>query len=200
MYADERHDENLTTFFPISVRRVTSGAGEPPSLERWARDAAVEESAGDRARLRHLRDAARGDATLIGALGDLAERAETVAVTTHHGSSHSGAITRVAADMLIMTTAAASAVLIPLDRIASIRQTTGTAPLARSAPTGVGALADTLSDLADERHRVQIRSGAAAPVVGEVVAVGADVVTVALDGGARVLVPLGSISEVVVPR
>lgn len=179
---------------------MTSGRGEPPNLERWARDAAVEESASDRARRRHLRDAARGDATFVGALADLAERGEAVTVATLHGSSHSGTITQVGADVLVMATAAASSVVIRLDGVASIRQVAGVPPLARAAATPTGSLADSLAELAVERHRVQIRSGAAAPVVGEVEAVGADVVTLALDGDPRALVPLRSISEVVVPR
>lgn len=168
--------------------------------ERFAADAAVHESALERGRRRGLRRSAEADATLRGALIDLAERVASVAVSTPWGSTHAGIVVAVGDDVVTVEGPAGLA-MVRLDAVATVRTVEPSgAPTARPDITGPASLAGVLADLAEEGERAQLRCGAVAPVVGRLVAVGLDVVTVQPDHGPPVVVALPAVTEALVPR
>src|SRR5207253_11320300 len=93
---------------------------------------------------------------------------------------------------------------VPLDAIAFVRPQRGSraAPAAGDRPPPLDVrLAELLAQLAGDRPRVRLVSrGDAEGVAGELRSVGADVVTLALDGepGGLCYVPLQSLTEVAV--
>ena len=176
---------------------MTDGAGD---LERWAADARAREVADARVRERWLRAQAEEESSLAGVLLALAERRETVLLTTVSGRRHRGVVAGVGRDFAALETPAGPTTLVTLDAMADLRAVgDGRGP--RPAATGGGGelgvgLADVLAQAAGQRPRVSVQAGAAT-VVGDLRAVGSDVLTVRADGGAGVVyVGLGSVSEV----
>jgi hypothetical protein len=182
------------------------GAG---GLEQWAADARAKEAADARVRERWLRAQAAEEASLAGVLLALAERRETVVLTTAPGRRHRGVVTGVGMDFVVIEGPAGTPTLVALAALADVRVAEGgTEPASRSAArtttTGDGAgrgalgvrLGDVLAQAAGQRPRVAVHAGAAS-VVGQLRAVGSDVLTVRTDGDARaVYVGLASVSEV----
>jgi hypothetical protein len=179
-------------------------------LERWAADARAREAADARVRERWLRAQAAEEASLAGVLLALAERRETVVVTTSTGRRHRGVVTGVGVDFVVVEVPAGTATLVVLDAVGDVRVASdGGGPASRVATTGASVsedpsgttalgvrLADVLAQAAGQRPRVAIHAGAAG-VVGELRAMGTDVLTVRTDGDARaVYVALASLSEV----
>ncbi len=174
-------------------------------LERWAADARAREAAGARVRERWLRAQAEEEASLAGVLLALAERRETVVVTTAAGRRHRGVVTGVGVDFVVVEVPAGVPTLIALAAVGDVRVAAdGVGPASRAATTGNDAggaalgvhLGDVLAQAAGQRPRVAVRAGTAS-VVGELRAMGTDVLTVRTDGDARaVYVPLASLSEV----
>jgi len=169
-------------------------------LERWAADARAREVADARVRERWLRAQGEEESTLAGVLLALAERRETVMVTTVSGRRHRGVVTGVGKDFAALGTPKGQSTLVTLAAVADVR-VVGDGPGARPAATGVGGelgvrLVDVLAQAAGQRPRVGVQAGEAA-VVGDLRAVGSDVLTVRADGGAGVVyVALASLSEV----
>jgi hypothetical protein len=165
-------------------------------LERWAADARAREAADARVRERWLRAQAEDEASLAGVLLAFAERRETVVITTVEGRRHRGAVTGVGGDFVAVEVPSGTTTLLRLDTLADVRVVEGT----RTA-TGEGAslgvrLADVLAQAAGQRPRVSVQAGVAS-VVGDLSAVGSDVLTVRTAGAARVAyVALASVSEV----
>jgi hypothetical protein len=160
----------------------------------------VEGSADARARERWLQAAAQADATFAGALLDLAERRAAVSVQTRAGRRHHGCVDVLGADFAALRTRAGSEVLLAVAGITSVR----TAPLEQLAigervVTTELRLGEVLAELTAERTRVLLVSGDGGDsVVGELRAVGYDMVTVRTDADppATAYVPTATIAEV----
>lgn len=174
-------------------------------LERWAADARAREAADARVRERWLRAQAEEEASLAGVLLALAERGETVVLTTVAGRRHRGVVTGVGVDFAALEAAGGLTTLLVLGGLGDARVVeAGTRARAAAAPATTerrpGALgvrlADVLAQAAGQRPRVAVQAGAAS-VVGDLRSVGTDVVTVRTDGEAGVVyVALASVSEV----
>lgn len=182
-------------------------------LEQWAADARVREAADARVRERWLRAQAAEEASLAGILLSLAERRETVVVATVAGQRHRGVLTGVGEDFVAIRALSGTLTLMALSGLGDVRVAEHVAaaehvapprPHARPAATGdrpvrgaLGArLGDVLAQAAGGRPRIVVQAGTAS-VVGDLRAVGLDVLTVHTDGEAGpVYVPLASVSEV----
>jgi hypothetical protein len=173
------------------------GAGD---LERWAADARAREAADARVRERWLRAQAEEESSLAGVLLALAERGETVLLTTVSGRRHRGLVAGVGRDFAALATPAGPMTLVRLAVVGDLRVVRD-GPQASAATTGAGGqlgvhLADVLAQAAGQRPRVSVQAGAAV-VVGDLRTVGSDVLTVRADGDAGVIyVGLASLSEV----
>jgi hypothetical protein len=173
-------------------------------LARWMGDERAEEAARSRSRERWRRQQASEDAHLAGVALDLAEQGAPVALGTTTGRTHSGRILAVAEDFCVVQARRGSATLVALDAVATLRaarQGRSSLPLEamseRTAPLELR-LADALAGLAGDRPRVQlVTDGTGHVLVGELRAVGADVVTLRLDGDppVAVYVRLASVTE-----
>jgi hypothetical protein len=189
------------------------GAGD---LERWAADARAREAADARVRERWLRAQASEEASLAGVLLALAERRETVVVTTSTGRRHRGVVTGVGVDFVVVEVPAGTSTLVVLAAVGDVRVAAEDGgPASRVATTGASSsdragtsddglatttlgvrLGDVLAQAAGQRPRVTVHAGTTS-VVGELRAMGGDVLTLRTDGDARaVYVPLASLSEV----
>ena len=176
---------------------MTDGAGD---LERWAADARAREMADARVRERWLRAQAEEESTLAGVLLALAERRETVLLTTVAGRRHRGRVSGVGKDFAALETPAGPTTLVTLAAVGDVRVVrdglrAGPAATGAGGELGVG-LADVLAQAAGQRPRVSAQAGAAA-VVGDLRAVGTDVLTIRADGDAGVVyVAVASLSEI----
>ena len=175
-------------------------------LERWAADARAREAAAARVRERWLLAQAAESASLAGLLLALAERQETVVVATVAGRRHWGVVTGVGEDFVAIEAQSGAITLVNLSGVGDVRLAERAAGHGsrRAATTDdrrgrgpVGArLGDVLAQAAGGRPRILVRTGAAS-VVGDLLAVGIDVLTVQTDGDAGpVYVGLPSVSEV----
>ena len=137
---------------------------------------------------------------MAGVLLALAERRETVLVTTVAGRRHRGVVAGVGVDFAALQASAGGTTLVAFAALGDVRVVEGGG---RSTPTTGGGsvelgvrLGEVLAQAAGQRPRISAQAGAAA-VVGDLRAVGGDVLTVRADGGGgAVYVPLASISEV----
>ena len=150
-------------------------------------DARAAEVTAGRERQRWLRRQAEEEATLEGALLDLAERATVVALRTTAGRVHHGRVVAVGTDFVVIG-ADRGGTCVRLSAVSSVRPGPGER---HGPPTGAREpaldllLVEVLGGLAPERPRVAIGTAAGEVVSGELSAVGADVVTVRLDGDGR---------------
>lgn len=156
-------------------------------LARWTGDSRSDEAARSRTQERWLRQQAVEDARFAGLLLDLSERGVVVALGTTAGSVLRGRIAAVAADFVLIAHSDGGQVcLVALGCLATVRPEPGRhqseATADRAAPL-TATLADVLAGMAADRPRVRIVGVAAAgAVTGELRAVGADVMTLRLDG------------------
>ena len=175
-------------------------------LEQWAADARAREAADARVRERWLLAQAADSATLGGLLLALAERRETVVLATVAGRRHRGVVTGVGEDFVAIEAQTGTITLVVLSGVGDVRVAERTARLGpqRAATTGdrpgpgaLGArLGDVLAQAAGGRPRILVQAGFAS-VVGDLRAVGVDVLTVETDGDSDpVYVGLPSVSEV----
>jgi hypothetical protein len=129
-----------------------------------------------------------------------------VLVTTTAGVVHRGAVTGVGVDFVAVEAPAGTTTLVALAAVASVRvvearRRPSSPATGHAAPDGAGAalgvrLGDVLGQAAGQRPRISVQSGAAS-VVGDLRAVGDDVLTVRADGAAGLLyVSLASLSAV----
>lgn len=171
------------------------------ALRRALDDARADLLAAERSRERWLRVQAEQSATFSATLLGLLERGVTVAVRTTSGAEHLGRLAALARDVCALRTTADRQVWVRLDAIAAVRAEQGhRSPPAdddRALHEDTG-LAEILARLSDDRPRVAITAlGGGRPVVGELRAVGEDVVTL-LEGDHRTTcyVRLSSVTEV----
>lgn len=170
-------------------------------LARWTGDTRAGEAAESRMRERWLRRQAEEDARFAGVLLDLSEGDAAVAVRTTTGRTLHGRLAAVARDFCVVRHAGL-ATFLAFAAIASVRpepgHRAGEAASQRAAPVSAG-LGEALAGLAGERPRVRIAvEGGSDALAGELRSVGADVVTLRLDGlqGGSVYVPLAAVREV----
>lgn len=169
-------------------------------LERWAADARARDAAEARVRERWLRAQAEEAASLAGVLVAMAEREEAAVLTMVDGRRHRGVVAGVGIDFCALRAPGGTTTLVATDALAEVR---GAGPSRRrpAAATshgralGVG-LADVLAQAAGQRPRVSVHAGASS-VVGDLRAVGLDVMTLSAEGaGGAVYVRLASVSAV----
>lgn len=168
-------------------------------LEAWAAEATADETLARRRRERWLRTQADEEATFAGVLVDLAERARPVVISTRTGRQHRGRLRLVGADFCLLETDQRAAVFVSYRALASVRQPPGDAPVGgdRTISLEIG-LFETMHFLVAERPRVLVVTGTET-TAGELQRVGADVVTIRLDGAAgSAYLPGGVVDEVIV--
>ena len=154
-------------------------------LDRLLDEARADEAAAARARERWLRRQAAEEARLPGVLLDLAESGRAVAVTMAGGRVHHGVLTLVGADCAVVRDQSGNPVHLALGAIASVVPDPG-APSGPATGERASASAATLLDLLLEispmRPAVQVvTTGSPQGLVGQLVAVGTDVLTIRLE-------------------
>jgi hypothetical protein len=181
------------------VLSALGGSQFTARLEAWVAEAAADEALASRRRERWLKVQAGEEATLAGVLVDVAERGRPVVATTRTDRSHRGVLRLVGVDFCLLETDQRAAVFVGFAALAGVRQPPGETAVTGDRPLALGiTLAEVLRLLAGERPRVLLVSGTAA-TRGELRSVGADVVTLRLDGEAgSAYVALHAVDEVVV--
>ena len=142
-------------------------------------------------------------ATWRGTLRDLTERQLPVSLHLAGPRARRGRLVALGADHLGLRTPAGQLVLVRLDAVRTLRPEPGL-----SAPAATGdrdridgrRLVEVLATVVEDRQRVALGcDGSQEPLVGELAALGEDVLTMQLDGAQRsvVYLPLAAVSEVV---
>jgi len=191
---------------PVSSRLVDAAGGVlggadglTRSLERWAAEAIVDEAARRRARQRWLRVQAEEEASLVGTLVDLAERAQPVTVDVGDQRLR-GRVVGIGSDFLAMRTDRGQEVLVRTAAVDALRAEPGEPAVVgdRAALVDV-ALAAVVGPLAADRPEVLVRTRAGTVVRGELRSAGTDVLRVRGDGDppTPVWVPLAAIAVLV---
>lgn len=158
-----------------------------------------------RARERWLQRQAEEGATLAGTLLDLAERGSAVAVRTTAGRVTYGAVVAVGTDFVVVRGEDRRDSCVRLAAVATVRPQVGERHVSatgdRPAPLDLF-LVEVLAGLAPGRPRVVLVTTGGELLAGELRAVGADLVTLRLDGDRRPLcyVPAGAVDEAVIER
>jgi hypothetical protein len=155
-------------------------------LLRLLDDARSEERGTARERERFLRQVAEEGASLGGTLLDLAERGSVVTVRTASGRSHHGVVRLVGVDFLVLG-AAPGDVWLRFVAVTTVRPHPGERHAAATGdrPALDLRLVDALARIAPERPRLGVVTADGELVAGELRAMGADVVTLRLDGDPR---------------
>ena len=167
-------------------RPVDLTAGDPlGALQRWIADGRIDEAARARARQHWLERQAAEEATLFGVLVDLAERGRPVTVTTSATRRVVGPVVAVGADFAILCDPRLGDVFVPMERLAVVRPAPGDALPTGDRPAGITlTLGAALMELAADRPDV-IAATAGEHIRGDMVSVGADLLTIATDGARR---------------
>ena len=148
-----------------------------------------------------MRQQAEEGATLTGALLDLAEAGTAVTVKTNGGRTHHGTVAGVGTDFVAVRTSAQALAFVAFAAIAAVRLRPGPAarPPTGDRPAAVDlSLLEALAGAAPDRPRVLLAPHSGEALVGELRAVGKDVVTMTIEGDAKALcyVPAQSVTEV----
>jgi hypothetical protein len=170
------------------------------SLERWAADAMVDEAARQRTRQRWLRVQAEEEASVLGALVDLAERARPVVLDIGDHRIR-GAIVGIGADFLALRSDRGQDVLVRTGAIEVVRAEPGERAVVGDRAALVEVTLDAVvGPLAAERPDVVVRTRSGQVVRGELRSAGTDVVRLRADGDppSPVWVPLAAIDLLVV--
>lgn len=174
-------------------------------VERWVAEAQVRDAVDARQRERWLRRQAEDEAAFAGLLLDLAERRVAVVATTTGGRRHIGRVEAVGADFAAMTGPGGQITLLALAAVATVGRARAGDPrppesIGRRSPdtppTVMVTMADVIGHAVERRPRVRLFAGVTG-AVGELRAVGADVVTLYTDSDPAGLayVRLASVSE-----
>ncbi|MFP5578949.1 MAG: hypothetical protein ACLGIZ_12050 [Acidimicrobiia bacterium] len=170
------------------------------SLERWAADAMVDEAARQRTRQRWLRVQAEEEASVLGTLVDLAERARPVVLDIGQQRIR-GAVVGIGADFLAVRSDRGQDVLVRTAAVEMVRAEPGERAVVGDRAVLVEvALAAVVGPLAAERPDVVVRTRSGQVVRGELRSAGTDVVRLRADGDppAPVWVPLEVIDLLIV--
>lgn len=143
------------------------------------------DAAQERTRRRWLQQQALEEARMAGVLLDAAEQRHTVTVRTVSGRQHIGAVVLVAADCCALLTATGTRVFLPLEAITVVgldRSIRPVPPAAQRTPPVTATLHELLADEMASRPTIAVVSrGSGDAVVGRLIAVGLDVLTVEVD-------------------
>ena len=170
------------------------------SLERWAADAMVDEAARQRTRQRWLRVQAEEEASVLGTLVDLAERARPVVLDVGQQRIR-GTVVGIGADFLAVRSDRGQDVLVRTAAVEVVRAEPGERGVVGDRAVLVEvALAAVVGPLAAERPDVVVRTRSGQVVRGELGSAGTDVVRLRADGDppAPVWVPLEAIDLLIV--
>lgn len=171
-------------------------------LSRWTNDARTDDAVRSRMQERALRQLATDEARFASLLLDVAERGEPITIHTTAGRTHHGLVVAVATDLVALTTPQHSGVLVALGAVASVRPGPGfraAEATADRSPPFPARMADALAALATDRPRVRLGLvGGGELIIGELRAVGIDVVTIRVDADppATVYVRIDALAEV----
>jgi hypothetical protein len=140
----------------------------------------------------------------VGTLLDLADRAQPVVVRTATGRVHQAYVGEVGEDHCVLETTAGSTVIVALAALASVRPRhldQHEPAVGDRRPVTGRTLRDQLQRISWDRPRVVLVTlGVPEVLSGELVSIGRDVVTLALDGdvGGLCFVPVAAVGEVAV--
>ncbi len=165
------------------------------SLDRWLGEVRVEEAARSRARVGALRSHASEDATVIGVLADLAERAATAVLTTTSARRHRGRVVVVGADAVVVEVGPDEWLVVRLAAVASVRMVGGEPVHGEGSVTTTARFGRILARAAAPGDRLRVVVGGEA-IGGTVVSISAEVAVLNLDGGDVCYVNLGAVEEV----
>ena len=155
-------------------------------------DARADEHRRARTTERLLRSAAEEGATLAGSLLDLAERGRSVRIATSSRRRHVGPVQLVGLDFLVVGDA-----WIALASVTSVGVVEGGPTAAGDRSATDLRLVEALTRIAAERPQLAVVTGGGEIVAGRLLAVGADVLTLRLDGdGGTAYVPAAAVLEV----
>lgn len=155
-------------------------------------DARADEHRRARATERLLRTAAEESATLAGTLLDLAERGTSVRIATASRRRHVGPVQLVGLDFVVVGDA-----WIALAAVASVGVVDGGAIATGDRHATDLMLVEALGRVAAERPDLAVTTAGGEVAGGRLLAVGADVLTLRLDGdGATAYVPAAAVLEV----
>lgn len=172
----------------------------PDPLTDLVDEGRASEGVAARARERVLAQVAREEAGLAGTLIDLVERGSAVAVRTETGRTHHGVPLAVGADYCVLRTTGGSEPHLRLSAIATVRPHPGERHVAatgdRSPPFDLRLL-EVLGRAVGDQPRVTLVTRGGEVVVGLLLAVGTDVVTVRPEAGGRepIYVAAGALTE-----
>ncbi len=176
-------------------------AGDPrdAALRTLLDDARAAQAARERSRERELRRQAGEEARLSAVLRDAAERGLAVSLRTTAGRTHRGTIVAVGRDFCGIAAAGGLLTYVATSAIAVVVPDRGVRAGLPGDDRGAAldlTLAELLADEAPEQPAVAVVAAGGEALAGRLLAVGADVVTVALDDGPRVAyVALASLTE-----
>lgn len=160
----------------------------PDPLTELVDEGRAAEGVAVRGRERAMRQMAEEEARLAGALIDLVERASTVAVRTETGRTYHGVLLAVGTDYCALRTAGGAEPHLRLSAIATVRPHPGErhVPATGDRPPPVDLLLlEVLARAVAHSTRVTLFTRGGDTVVGRLLAVGADVVTVRPEAGGR---------------
>ena len=167
-------------------------------MERWLAELAADEARRERRRL-YLNDLVRHEsATMLGHLVDIAERGDRITVDTHARAVH-GRVVGVGPDAVVLADSGRRCV-VAIPAVGALRTNTTDAPTGDRGPSLDMTLAEILYELAAERERVTVTTKAGQRIVGTLVTMGADILSVRLDGAEAhtAVVPLDAINDVAI--
>lgn len=170
-------------------------------LAGWVAAARVDEAIEQRRRAGWLRRQAAEEATFASVLVDLAEHGSPVVIDVAPGRRHRGRIILVGRDVVGLALPDGRSVQVALHAIATVRPQPRSVLI--SGERRIDPSATLLAELRrhlEHRERLTLVLGGAETVAGTLLAVGSDVVTVGLDVGGVVYVPVWSLTEVSVPE
>lgn len=157
----------------------------PDPLVELLDEGRAHEEAMARARGRTLDRMAEEGARLAGTLVDLAERRSGVALRTESGRTHLGVIVTVGADHLRLRADSGSEPLVRLSAVVAVRLRPGEhrpPATGERAPADDQRLLEVMGRMVDERPRVKLVVRGGEAFAGRLRSVGADVVSIDLDG------------------
>ncbi|MFN8039121.1 MAG: hypothetical protein U0Q07_07915 [Acidimicrobiales bacterium] len=169
-------------------------AGRSDGADAWLAATRADEAARVRARRSSLARQRAEEATLLGAIADLAERQDLASVALTGGRRLAGWIEWVGTDALLVASAAGPRTLVPARAVVSVSAADRSLPPSPRPAVGATDLHGLLSGLAGDGVRVAARAGAVHES-GDLAHVGVDVVTLRRDDRTVVHLALGAIDE-----
>jgi hypothetical protein len=165
------------------------------AFDELADEARATDAVRRRSQARWLRRQATEEATLAGVLVDLSERGDVVSLRSASGRTHRGPVSFVGGDHVVV----GHDVWVRSAAIVAVRFT-GDVATGDRVPVRDTRLVESLAELAPDRPAVVVVAFDGSSIRGELVGVGADVVTLVLDGdrSQRCVVVVDTIAEVIV--